>query len=399
MNKYAVIGSPVINSLSPVIWSKLLKEQKDAVYFRINLNSLDNLNYIIKELNLKGFNITSPYKISILKYLDKLCSVSSKIEAVNIVKVQNFKLYGYNTDIYGVKKSLEKFNTKKVLVLGSGGAARAVLYNLKKKEVFLYNRTYKNTLFLQNIAKFNYIEDYNKFLKTNKIDLLINTIPEFDVYSFFKKHHNIKVLDANYNINNFKNYTNGKTWLIEQAKHSYKILFNKTYNKKIYLNINKNIKPISLNGFMASGKTSILKYLKFKSIDLDKFISKDHNIINYFKNNGELKFRKLESIYLKKINLNKYKILSLGGGTILHNAKYLKNNTYRVFIYSSFKDIKKRLNKDKLRPLNNSNIKKLYNLRINKYLKNIDLLLVNKSFVNFKKAIILELNAYYKKNS
>jgi len=399
MNLYAVFGKPVINSLSPVIWSKLLKDKKNSFYIRINPYDINNLIYIVNKLNIKAFNLTSPYKTAILKHIDKLCKFSSEIEAVNFVEISDSKLYGYNTDVYGLKKSLEKFTTKKVLVLGAGGAARAVLYNLKKKEVFLYNRSYENTLFLQNIAKFNYVEDYDKFLKNNKVDLLINTIPNFNVFSFIKKHQDIKILDANYNINNFKNYTNGKIWLIEQALASYKILFNKRYSKKIYLNINKEPKALSINGFMATGKSSIIKYLNYTSIDLDKQISKKYNIKDYFKKNGESKFRKLESSYLKKVDLTKYKILSLGGGTILYNSKYLKNNTYRILIYSSFKDIKNRLSKDKLRPLNNANLEKLYNLRLNKYIKNSDLILINKRFLNFKKAIILELNAYYKKNS
>src|SRR5690606_12140771 len=86
--------------------------------------------------DLKGLNVTIPYKQEIIPYLDKLSRKAEEVGAVNTINItKNGKLKGYNTDVYGFKKSLKpllKPHHKKALVLGTGGASKAVIYVLEK---------------------------------------------------------------------------------------------------------------------------------------------------------------------------------------------------------------------------------------------------------------------------
>lgn len=385
---YAVIGSPIINSQSPYIWHKFLKN-KDIQYLRINPVDLDSFIKLIPLINLKGFNVTSPYKTSIINYIDELDPVSKTIDAVNTVKVENGKLYGYNTDVYGFCKTIENFKFNNALILGAGGASRAVLYALRERKIkiYLYNRTFKN---LTKINDFEFIENYHKFLKNFKIDLLINTTPNFNPLKF----RNSKIIDANYFYKNTKNYTNGKNWLIEQARKSHEIFFDKKIEPVKFKKTSS--KTIFFTGFMASGKSKMIEALKndYKTIDIDKTIEAKTNISKIFEKYGESKFRKIETKLLNKIDFNKKQIIAGGGGAIIYNSKLLKK-AYKVFIFSFLGDIKSRIKKDKNhRPLVNSNLDELFKTRLIKYLKHAELLIINKDFKSTVNELKKELKIY-----
>ncbi|APY12079.1 shikimate dehydrogenase [Seonamhaeicola sp. S2-3] len=139
MNKLGLLGKNIAYSFSRTYFkSKFEKEQiTNTTYENFDIESIDLFPSIIKNTkNLKGMNVTIPYKEVVIPFLDKINKKAAKIGAVNTIKVtKKGKLVGYNTDYYGFKKSIEphlKSHHKKALILGTGGASKAIAYSLKK---------------------------------------------------------------------------------------------------------------------------------------------------------------------------------------------------------------------------------------------------------------------------
>ncbi len=137
---FGLIGYPLEHSFSPSYFAKKFKNEKikDADYQIYPLKSLKNLKkQLLKDI--VGFNVTSPYKEEVIAHLDELSPVARKIKSVNTVKIVAGKWIGYNTDVYGFEHSLNEFiGRKKIkhsLILGSGGASKAIIYVLKKNNI------------------------------------------------------------------------------------------------------------------------------------------------------------------------------------------------------------------------------------------------------------------------
>ncbi len=135
MKKYAVLGRSLGHSLSPVMHNMAFKEYDiDAEYSAIEFEP-DKFSQIIDLLRNEkyaGFNITIPYKSDIMKYIDYPDEAAQRIGAVNTVRMTDDKWTGFNTDVHGFLQPLLKINRqfKKCVVLGNGGAARAVVFAL-----------------------------------------------------------------------------------------------------------------------------------------------------------------------------------------------------------------------------------------------------------------------------
>ena len=138
-----LIGYPLSHSFSKKYFSKKFSKEKvvDYHYELFPLEKIDDLPALITEYpNLLGLNVTIPYKQQVLKFLDEIDEAASNVGAVNTIKIQNGKLKGYNSDIYGFEVSLLQLlkpysyplSELKALVLGTGGAAKAVVYVLTK---------------------------------------------------------------------------------------------------------------------------------------------------------------------------------------------------------------------------------------------------------------------------
>ncbi|WP_277265144.1 shikimate dehydrogenase family protein [Prevotella corporis] len=140
MDKYGLIGYPLGHSFSIGYFNeKFENEGINAQYINYEIPKLDNLLEIINSTpELKGLNVTIPYKEQALKYLDYVSPKAKAIGAVNVIKVEHKAsktvLKGFNSDVIGFTKSieplLERYH-KKALVLGTGGAAKAVYFGLK----------------------------------------------------------------------------------------------------------------------------------------------------------------------------------------------------------------------------------------------------------------------------
>lgn len=137
MSKFGLIGKNIDYSFSKKFFSeKFESENLPHSYQNFDIPSMDFFKEIISEtIDLKGLNVTIPYKESIIPHLDFLDETAKKIGAVNAIKIsEEKKLTGYNTDFYGFQKSLEKFlplQQKTALILGTGGASKAIAYALE----------------------------------------------------------------------------------------------------------------------------------------------------------------------------------------------------------------------------------------------------------------------------
>ena len=137
MAKYGLIGKDIGFSFSKTFFTtKFSQENRSDSYVNFDVQSIDKLRGIISDnSSLKGLNVTIPYKESVIPLLDRLDKEAKKIGAVNTIKIlRDGKLVGYNTDHYGFAKSLADFlpiKDKTALILGTGGAAKAIAFVLE----------------------------------------------------------------------------------------------------------------------------------------------------------------------------------------------------------------------------------------------------------------------------
>jgi 3-dehydroquinate dehydratase/shikimate dehydrogenase len=193
---YGIIASSVSHSVSPFMHNAVFKfHNLNAVYIPFEVKNPGEFikKFIKKEtreidLNFKGFSVTIPHKETIIEFLDEIDETAKAIGAVNTVKIENGKLYGYNTDAQGfiepLKTAYGDLNKTKIAVLGAGGAARACVYALKKEnaEVTIFARNLQKAESLANefqveLKEFTKTENRKPKTVFNDFDILINTTP------------------------------------------------------------------------------------------------------------------------------------------------------------------------------------------------------------------------------
>ncbi|WP_236908698.1 shikimate dehydrogenase [Clostridium sp. Cult3] len=254
---YCLIGHPVSKSLSPVIHNSFFELiDKNCLYlvFDVEEGNLKTIIDGIKVLNIKGFNVTLPYKINIIDYLDEISDEAKLIGAVNTVKNERGKLIGYNTDGMGFIRSLHMMDldikNKNMLILGAGGAANAIATTLAlngAKKIYINNRSIESAKRLAEKIKYqfpNTLVEYGGVdligVKKEKIYMIINCTsagmyPNVDdipiildgfsddliVYDLIYKPRNTKLLKVAQD----KGYRtiNGLYMLINQGLYSQKI--------------------------------------------------------------------------------------------------------------------------------------------------------------------------------
>ncbi len=179
---YGVAGDPVAHSLSPAMLNTAFRrENVNGVYLALHAKSLDDLLACVRDIPIAGLSITMPYKEQMLKHLDKSDPWTTKVGACNtLVRGQDGKLFGFNTDVNGVVRPLEirmRLQGAKVLVLGAGGAARAAVFGLKERgaDVSILNRTAGPA---QKLAKQARAKVINRtMLKKLEFDVIVNATP------------------------------------------------------------------------------------------------------------------------------------------------------------------------------------------------------------------------------
>lgn len=160
---YAIIGDPIDHSLSPVIHNAAFRSLNlDSTYiaYRIQKNELEAGIEALKKIKIAGFNVTIPHKTEMMKFLDETDDLCNMCGAVNTVVNNDGMLKGYNTDIDGFLDPIKKRNLtikdSEVLLLGAGGAARAIIAGVVKEKaskITIANRTLKNATELVEFTK------------------------------------------------------------------------------------------------------------------------------------------------------------------------------------------------------------------------------------------------------
>jgi len=175
MKKLGLIGFPLSHSFSPGYFKKKFETLgiEGWQYGLYPLDKIDAFCALMEDEKPFGINVTIPYKEQVIPFLDELDKEAAEIGAVNTIKISNQKTKGFNTDIYGFEKSIEpllKNHHKNALILGSGGASKAVEYALKKMGIApsFVSRT-------AGKGQFTY-EDLNAEILENQT-IIVNTTP------------------------------------------------------------------------------------------------------------------------------------------------------------------------------------------------------------------------------
>ena len=179
---YGVAGNPIKSSLSPVMMNTAFRrETVNAVYLALQSHKVTDLLKLVHEIPIQGLSVTMPHKQEIMAHLEKTDPLSAKIGACNtVLRTQDGKLYGFNTDVAGIVGPLEKrmsLRGAKALVLGAGGAARAAVFGLRDKgaDVFILNRTAETA---QKLAKQSGSKTIKKeAMAKTPFDVIINATP------------------------------------------------------------------------------------------------------------------------------------------------------------------------------------------------------------------------------
>lgn len=390
MEKYGCIGKKLTHSFSKEIHAKLA----DYKYELIELAETE-VDSFFKNKEFNAVNVTIPYKETVIPYLDFLSDVAKRIGAVNTVVNKNGKLYGYNTDYYGMKALLEKtgieIKNKKVMILGTGGTsktARVLTKDLGASEIVVVSRQKKESFITYEEAVSEH-RDANVIINTTPSGMYPDCDSKPIDISAFKDLEG--VIDAVYNplctnlILNAKKKgikaEGGLFMLVMQAVVAAEKFLDREIPKEaadsVFASVLASKENIVLTGMPGSGKSTVGKLLGidgFTFIDTDEEIEKrcGTSIKDLITEKGEKYFRDLESEVIKDVSSKGSQIISTGGGAILReeNVHALKRNGKLFFI-----DAKpERLCPTDSRPLSDTaeKLKKVYSERIDIYRETAD---------------------------
>ncbi len=400
--KYCLIGEKLGHSFSKII------HEACSLNYSLKEISYSDLQGFLQNCEFSGFNVTIPYKREVIKYLDGISDEAKGIGAVNVVKNENGRLYGYNTDYDGLAFACAQkgvaVENKHVLVLGSGGASKTSVYYAKKNNA-------KSVTVVSRKGEVNYENVYN----LTNAQVIINTTPVGMYPSIYDKIIDLtlfknleSVVDFIYNPASTRlimdakrlglKYVEGLSILVEQALKAQDIWLNKSHTLIDSVNMLNYIKSLTLNavliGMPSSGKTTLGKALATALnkpfYDSDEVFEKEFNVTpsDYILKYGENEFRKKEIEVIKDLSKKTGAIISTGGGIVEReeNIQNLKMNGVIIYVLRHL---------DKLethnRPLSKSvGVTKLYERRSQKYESFSDITVGNNGLINDSKKEILK---------
>ena len=341
-----------------------------------------------QERDFSGINDTNPYKQAVIPFLDEISDEAKKIGAVNTIVKKEGKLFGFNTDFFGMRALIKStgldLENKTVLILGTGGTSKTaveVSKSLGATEIVKVSRK-------KSSDTATYDEAYEKY---SGADVIINTtpvgmFPNADKTSVdIKKFKNLQgVIDAVYNPlrTNFvldaesigAKGRGGLYMLVAQAVYASALFLDKTADEnvidKTYARILKEKRNIVLCGMPSSGKTTvgkeIAKVFGKKFIDTDDVVveKKKESISDIFEKYGEGEFRKEERLAIEELSKENGLVIATGGGAVLdeNNVRALRRNGVILFLDRSLENLVATLD----RPLS-SDTEKLKNLFEKRY--------------------------------
>ena len=186
--KFAIIGKPLSHSLSPILhnyWFKKYNIEANYELMEIEEAQIKKTIQLIKKKEIKGINVTLPYKKAVIPFLSKIINDAEQTHSVNTILLdESDNVIGENTDVFGFQAGYlqtfvnQKKNNTKALILGAGGVSPSIILALKKLKItniYLSNRTFEKSLFLkQKFKNLNLMkwEEYPKYI--NEFDIIIN---------------------------------------------------------------------------------------------------------------------------------------------------------------------------------------------------------------------------------
>jgi len=239
MTKFGLIGKKLDHSFSKSFFEKKFENENiNAVYDNYEIEHINDIQTIIsKNKKLRGLNVTNPYKEDVIPYLDELDDNAKKIQAVNVIDIKNGKLIGYNTDLLGFLKSFFPFvesNHEQALILGTGGAAKAVYHALQSMDIattFVSRKPEHNEMSYDDIDE-KVIKNHQLIINSTPLGMhpKIEEYPKIP-YQFLTHNHLLYDLIYNPTITQFlalgnkhgAKILNGKKMLEAQALESWKI--------------------------------------------------------------------------------------------------------------------------------------------------------------------------------
>ena len=392
MKRYGCIGKKLTHSFSKEIHARLA----DYKYDLIELTEQEIQSFFEKK-DFAAVNVTMPYKQTVIPYLDSVSHIARRIGAVNTVVNRDGRLYGYNTDYYGMRSLIERVGLslqgKKVLVLGTGGTsrtARVVAADMGAAEVFTVSRRKAE-------EHINYEE---AIVSHSDAQIIINTTPlgmypdseskPIDISAFSRLEG---VIDAVYNplctnlVLDAKakgiRAEGGLYMLVMQAVVAVEKFLDTEIAKdaadRVFAQILAEKENVVLTGMPGCGKSMVGRLISidgYELVDTDTEIEKrcGCSIRELIVNRGEEYFRDLEAEVIRDVSSESCRIISTGGGAILReeNVRALKRNGKLFFIDAKLS----RLRTTEDRPLSDTEDKltRLYNERINIYRETADLI-------------------------
>lgn len=418
-NVIGIIGHPIEHTLSPVIHNTIsIETGRNAVYVPFHVYGSDedapcdkeDLESVVRgayKLNIRGFNVTVPYKSDVIPYLSDIDPLAEKIGAVNTLVRTESGYKGYNTDMPGLYTALRKKDVKvegsTAVVLGAGGAARAVLamlINYGAERVYLVNRSYDKAevLAVEMNSVFSDDDSADKKIYPVSVDgvgEIKQSIKKDGNNLFFqctslglKEGDGLLVDDdelyglASYGFDLVYNpaetpFTkkmeelgvpcdNGLMMLLYQGIIAYQLWMDTKLSDAVInhtrISLCKAIygDNIILTGYMGAGKSTVGKRLAetlgMDFIDTDEYIveKEGRTIPEIFAESGEAGFRDIETEAVRALRENCYNtVISTGGGAVLRdeNAELLKETGSVFYLYASPEETFNRVKGDTGRPL------------------------------------------------
>lgn len=354
--KYGLIGEKLGHS-----FSKEIHEMIGYYKYEIHEVAKNDIDQFMKEKDFVGINVTIPYKETVIPYLDNISPQAASIGAVNTIINIDGKLYGHNTDYFGMLALIKKNNIdckdKKVLILGTGGTSKTAYAVVKDLGASIILKASINN----EEGTITYEEAVNIH---NDAEVIINTTPvgmypnnDGCIIDLSKFKNLVGLIDVVYNplrtnlVLNAKNLNipseGGLYMLVGQAVYACGLFLDKEIDlsviDKIYNKLKTDKENIVLIGMPSSGKTTIGKILSEKLnktlVDTDSLIVDKigMSIADYMKNHTEKEFRDIETICVKEAAKMSSVVIATGGGAILRseNVKALKQNGKLYFLKRS----------------------------------------------------------------
>ena len=384
--EYGCIGEKLGHSFSKEIHNALADYQ-----YELKELAKDEVALFMTEHDFKAINVTIPYKQTVIPFLDFIADEAKEIGAVNTIVNKDGKLYGYNTDFFGMKSLIERtgivIENKTVAILGGGGTAKtaeAVSKSLGANAIYKVSRNTKENFI-------TYDELYNI---SGEIDVIINTTPVgmypniYESAVEIEKFKNLSgVVDAVYNPLRSKLVSDaleknikavgGLYMLVAQAAFAVEYFIDTKVEtakiEKVFNNLFNQKENIVLIGMPSSGKSTVGKILSEKLqrefFDSDLLVEETEKmtIPDIFASEGEAYFRSCETNAVFTLSKNNSSVIATGGGVVLNkkNIELLKENGKVFFLNRPLENLI--TTSDRPLSSNKQDLEKRYNERYDLY--------------------------------